>query len=118
MSSYIIILSILSLVLTSPVEENNNIEEYIEIVKCFLEQQPLIDDVNSLITMSTTQDFSQAVNLLFKAYGNVQNAITKCIKKEITLEESWYSQCCRSCNYIFVKNSPDYKYCINCCKKY
>ena len=71
MRSYIIILSILSLVLSSPAEKNTDIEEYIKIAKCFLEQQPLIDDVNSLITMIHTQDFSQAITLVFKAYSDV-----------------------------------------------
>ena len=67
------------MVFSAPVEETNDIKDYIEIVKCFLDQQPLIDDVNSIVEMIKTQDFSQAITLLFKAYGDVQAAINKCI---------------------------------------
>ena len=79
MKSLLILISILALVFSTPVEETNDIKDYIEIVKCFLEQQPLIDDVNSIVEMIKTQDFSQAITLLFKAYGDVQAAISKCM---------------------------------------
>ena len=77
MKSLLILISIIALVFSTPVEETNDIKDYIEIVKCFLEQQPLIDDVNSIVEMIKTQDFSQAITLLFKAYGAVQAAISK-----------------------------------------
>ena len=112
MRSYLIILSILSLLLSSPVEENKDIKDYIEIAKCFLDQQPLIDDVNSLITMITNQDFSQAITLAFKTYADVQSAITKCIKKEINLEGKMH--CCMACNGL-PKDSSAYKFCSNRC---
>ena len=74
MKSLLILISIIALVFSTPVEETNDIKDYIEIVKCFLEQQPLIDDVNSIVEMIKTQDFSQAI-----AYGDVQAAISKCM---------------------------------------
>ena len=79
MKSLLILISILALVFSTPVEETNDIKDYIEIVKCFLEQQPLIDDVNSIVKMIKTQDFSRAITLLFNAYGDVQAAISKCM---------------------------------------
>ena len=44
MKSLLILISIIALVFSTPVEETNDIKDYIEIVKCFLEQQPLIDE--------------------------------------------------------------------------
>lgn len=95
MRTYIIFLSILVLVLSSPVEENTDIKDYIEIAKCFLDQQPLIDDVNAIVEMITTKDFSKALTVLFKTYGDVQSAISKCLKKEIALTAN--PQCCGFC---------------------
>ena len=92
MKSPLILISILALVFSTPVEETNDIKDYIEIVKCFLEQQPLIDDVNSIVEMIKTQDFSQAITLLFKAYGDVQAAISKCMPHELKSPI-----CCMTC---------------------
>ena len=95
MRTYIIFLSILSLVLSSPAEANTEIKDYIEIAKCFLDQQPLIDDVTAIVDMITAQDFSRAFTVLFKTYADVQAAIGKCLKKEIVLNE--LPNCCIFC---------------------
>ena len=100
MKSLLILLSIVALVFSAPVEETNDIKDYIEIVKCFLDQQPLIDDVNSIVEMIKTQDFSQAITLLFKAYGDVQAAISKCIPMfTYSNKRARLEQCKKTRNY-------------------
>ena len=100
MKSLLILLSIVALVFSAPVEETNDIKDYIEIVKCFLDQQPLIDDVNSIVEMIKTQDFSQAITLLFKAYGDVQAAINKCIPMfTYSNKRARLEQCKKTRNY-------------------
>lgn len=100
MKSLLILLSIVALVFSAPVEETNDIKDYIEKVKCFLDQQPLIDDVNSIVEMIKTQDFSQAITLLFKAYGDVQTAISKCIPMfTYSNKRARLEQCKKTRNY-------------------
>ena len=100
MKSLLILLSIVAFVFSAPVEETNDIKDYIEIVKCFLDQQPLIDDVNSIVEMIKTQDFSQAITLLFKAYGDVQAAINKCIPMfTYSNKRARLEQCKKTRNY-------------------
>ena len=100
MKSLLILLSIVALVFSAPVEETNDINDYIEIVKCFLDQQPLIDDVNSIVEMIKTQDFSQAITLLFKVYGDVQAAINKCIPMfTYSNKRARLEQCKKTRNY-------------------
>ena len=80
----ILLISLLSLVLSSPVfsESNTDVQEIVKIVKCFLEQQPLIDDVKDIVDMISTQDYSKAITIAFKTYADVQSAISTCIKQE------------------------------------
>ena len=100
MKSLLILLSIVAFVFSAPVEETNDINDYIEIVKCFLDQQPLIDDVNSIVEMIKTQDFSQAITLLFKTYGDVQAAINKCIPMfTYSNKRARLEQCKKTRNY-------------------
>ena len=130
MKSLLILLSIVALVFSAPVEETNDIKDYIEIVKCFLDQQPLIDDVNSIVEMIKTQDFSQAITLLFKAYGDVQAAISKCIPSEIASipllkDRACFSECRKAREYqkkLGLMSEEEiekhFKDCIDYCEKY
>ena len=105
MKSLLILLSIVALVFSAPVEETNDIKDYIEIVKCFLDQQPLIDDVNSIVEMIKTQDFSQAITLLFKAYGDVQAAISRCIPPVLEVP----NMCCIACKLDRLDKRLEYE---------
>ena len=125
MKSLLILISIIALVFSTPVEETNDIKDYIEIVKCFLEQQPLIDDVNSIVEMIKTQDFSQAITLLFKAYGDVQAAISKCMPSDLSSINTMWSKhlCVSACNRNKAKqiikgefDKKEYNECIEYCK--
>ena len=95
MQRYLILLSLVSLMFSSSVEEENRtIPEYIEIAKCFLNQQPLIDDVSAIIEMIKTQDYSKAITILIKGYSDIQTAIKECIKVEIKFLDKGR---CRKC---------------------
>ena len=79
-----IILSFLSLVLSTSVKEEN--KTFPEIVECFLNQKTLIEDINAIIEMIKTQDYSQIITILIKGYSNIQNAIKECVTEELNLE--------------------------------
>ena len=60
----------------------NDITEYIEIVKCFLNQENLINDVTSLIDIIRSGEYDKLLSLAFKIYVDGTAAVKECIKKE------------------------------------
>ena len=82
MRTYIIFLSILSLVLSSPAEANTEIKDYIEIAKCFLNQTELINDVIEVVEIIKSGDYSKLLTVAFKLYADGQAAVKKCLSKE------------------------------------
>ena len=82
MRTYIIFLSILSLVLSSPAEANTEIKDYIEIAKCFLNQTALINDVIEVVDIIKSGDYSKLLTVAFKLYADGQAAVKKCLSKE------------------------------------
>ena len=114
----ILLISLLSLVLSSPVvsESNTDVQEIVKIVKCFLEQQPLIDDVKDIVDMISTQDYSKAITIAFKTYADVQSAISTCIKQEVNVTFSpQYWICVGQCIGWYGKGNPDYETCKSGC---
>ena len=114
----ILLISLLSLVLSSPVvsESNTDVQEIVKIVKCFLEQQPLIDDVKDIVDMISTQDYSKAITIAFKTYADVQSAISTCIKQdsnEALLGVDF--ECIGKCNKWYKKGTVEYNQCIGPC---
>ena len=63
-------------------EVSNDITEYIEIVKCFLNQENLINDVNSLIDIIKSGEYDKLLSLAFKIYADGTAAVKECVKKE------------------------------------
>ena len=63
-------------------EVPNDITEYIEIVKCFLNQENLINDVTSLIDIIKSGEYDKLLSLAFKIYADGTAAVKECIKKE------------------------------------
>ena len=63
-------------------EVSNDITEYIEIVKCFLNQENLINDVTSLIDIIKSGEYDKLLSLAFKIYVDGTAAVKECIKKE------------------------------------
>ena len=114
----ILLISLLSLVLSSPVvsESNTDVQEIVKIVKCFLEQQPLIDDVKDIVDMISTQDYSKAITIAFKTYADVQSAISTCIKQEVNVTFSHkYWVCVGKCAGWYGKGTEDYESCKSGC---
>lgn len=81
MKGYLILLALFAMTIATPAEANleNSIQDYVEIVKCFLDQSALVDDVVSAVEIIKSGDYSQLLTFAFKAYADVQAAINKCI---------------------------------------
>ena len=66
---------------------STDITEYIEIVKCFLNQENLINDVVSLVDIIKSGEYDKLLSLAFKLYSDWTAAVKECItKEEINLE--------------------------------
>ena len=66
---------------------STDITEYIEIVKCFLNQENLINDVVSLVDIIKSGEYDKLLSLSFKLYSDGSAAVKECItKEEINLE--------------------------------
>ena len=66
---------------------SNDITEYIEIVKCFLNQENLVNDVVSLIDIIKSGEYDKLLSLAFKIYADGTAAVKECIKtEEVQLE--------------------------------
>lgn len=111
MKGYLVLLALFAMTLATPVEEpvlEKSIEEYVEIVKCFLDQSALVDDVNSAIDILKSGDYSQLLTLAFKAYSDVQAAINKCIPVSLTAPGMGFKPACIECANTLI-SIPDIK---------
>ena len=63
-------------------EPSNDITEYIEIIKCFLNQDNLINDISSLIETIKAGEYDKLLQLALKIYADGTAAVKECIKKE------------------------------------
>ena len=63
-------------------ELSNDITEYIEKIKCFLNQDNLINDISSLIETIKAGEYDKLLQLALKIYADGTAAVKECIKKE------------------------------------
>ena len=63
------------------------IEDYIEIIKCLISNEKLVDEVMSLVEIVKTGEFEKLLPLLLQLYTDGKEAIDKCITPEIILEK-------------------------------
>ena len=63
-------------------EHSNDITEYIEIIKCFLNQNNLINDISTLIETIKSEEYDKVLQLALKLYADGTAAVNECIKKE------------------------------------
>ena len=79
-----ILLSLLAIVSCTQIESKvpNDITDYIEIVKCFLNQENLLQDISSVIDIIKSGEYDKLLSLAFKLYADVSVAMKECIKKE------------------------------------
>ena len=104
MKGYIILLALFAMTLATPAEPQleKSIEDYVEIVKCFLNQSALVDDVVSAVEIIKSGDYSQLLTLAFKAYADVQAAINKCIPVTLGDYAPDFKSGCTECAHTFL----------------
>ena len=93
---------------------SNDITEYIEIVKCFLNQENLVNDVVSLVDIIKSGEYDKLLSLAFKIYADGTSAVKECIKTEEVQLESindvqkrtpriiTKAQCIAACKKMYV----------------
>ena len=93
---------------------SNDITEYIEIVKCFLNQDNLVNDVVSLVDIIKSGEYDKLLSLAFKIYADGTAAVKECIKTEEVQLESindvqkrtpriiTKAQCIAACKKMYV----------------
>ena len=93
---------------------SNDITEYIEIVKCFLNQENLVNDVVSLVDIIKSGEYDKLLSLAFKIYADGTAAVKECIKTEEVQLESindvqkrtpriiTKAQCIAACKKMYV----------------
>ena len=62
----------------------NDITEYIEIFKCFLNQENLVNDFVSLVDIIKSGEYDNLLSLAFKLYTDGDAAVKECITKDET----------------------------------
>ena len=68
-------------------EISNDIREYIDIVKCFLNQENLLNDIVSFVDVIKSGEYDKLLSLAFKLYADGTAAVKECIKtEEVQLE--------------------------------
>ena len=77
----------------------SDIEEYIEMIKCFLNQKALMDEVNEAFEALKTLDFPQLVIVAMKIYPEAIKAYKECYPKmwNIVEGEATNINCYRRC---------------------
>lgn len=125
-----ILLSLLAIVSCTQIESKvpNDITDYIEIVKCFLNQENLLQDISSVVDIIKSGEYDKLLSLAFKLYTDVSVAIKECIKKEDavlrainTMEQNAQitpmpnEDCIAYCNSKFQENEIQRKLCIAGC---
>lgn len=73
------------------------ITDYIEIIKCLLNNEKLVDEVLSVVEMVKAGDFEKLIPTLIQIYVDGKEAIDKCITPEMILERN------KKCVTIFGK---------------
>ena len=106
MNKYIILLFLLVAVSTEeiPVEGNQDI---IEIIKCFLGKESLINDIKELIAILKEGDYSKLLTIAFKLYVDGMAAYKECVPTMLTFasKQKRYDNCVRMCKNM-IKRPP------------
>ena len=95
-------------------EISNDIREYIDIVKCFLNQENLLNDIVSFVDVIKSGEYDKLLSLAFKLYADGTAAVKECIKTEEVQLESindvqkrtpriiTKAQCIAACKKMYV----------------
>ena len=75
----------------------SSLDDYIEVIKCLLSNEPLIKDVSDLIAAIKAQDFTQFFAIAMRLYTDGKAALTECTKGEGEIELERGFVCNASC---------------------
>ena len=106
-----------------PVEEPQEImlettfSDYIEIIKCLLNNEPLMKDIKTAIALVTAGEFEKLLPLIFQLYTDVSAALKECVGQidDPELEGIAKDLCLKTC-----EKAPKLlrKVCRKACDKY
>lgn len=89
------------------VEKSNDI---IDIVKCFLGKEELINDVKEVIEIVKSGDYSKLLTIAFKVYADVTTAIKECVPQQLSISFPFhpyqiFEECLKKCPGAYGKNA-------------
>ena len=83
------------------IQLQQGIDEYIEIIKCFLGKTELISDITSVIEVIKSGDYSKLLPLAIQVYTHVTAAVKDClVPKEVSLEGTTTPACLLACQKL------------------
>ena len=84
MKSFIILLTLLTL--TTSTQEINLQSKPLDIIKCLLQSEILINDLNKIIEIIKEGDYIKLILKIIEIYPSAYNEIKKCLNQSINLE--------------------------------
>ena len=57
----------------------NQVTDYIEIIKCLLNNEPLVKDIKTVIELVSAGEFQKLLPLLFQLYTDASAALKECV---------------------------------------
>ena len=95
----------------------NQVTDYIEIIKCLLNNEPLVKDIKTVIELVSAGEFQKLLPLLFQLYTDASVAVKECFAKQMDepqLEGIAKDLCLKAC-----KKAPKFlrRSCRKACDK-
>ena len=95
----------------------NQVTDYIEIIKCLLNNEPLVKDIKTVIELVSAGEFQKLLPLLFQLYNDASAALKECVGQidDPELEGIAKDLCLKAC-----EKAPKFlrKICRKACDKY
>ena len=124
MKLFIILITLLTL--TTSIQEINLQSKPQDIIKCLLQSETLINDLNKLIEIIKEGDYLKLILKIIEIYPNAYNEIKKCLNKNVNLGISSGCQlgsknrCCWENATRCCRPPTRFEKCVNhrtiCCK--
>ena len=100
---------------SNPIEEDklieNQLTDYIDIIKCFFNNEPLMKDIKTIIELITTDEFENLLPLIFQLSTDGSVAIKECFTFTLKGPRDWCIQNCM--NTYFLASIGICKYMCN-----
>lgn len=111
MNKYIILLFLLVAVSTEEIQKEpvDGNQDIIEIIKCSLGKESLINDIKELIAIFREGDYTKLLPIAFKLYGDGMAAYKECVPTMLAFasKQKRYDNCVRMCKNMIKK--PPFK---------